>query len=457
MKMIKAVRSFFFGSLARGFISSYFLFMMVGAILLSLPLSLQENQTIHFLDALFISASGLSTTGLSPMVVKDVFNRFGQTILILIIQFGGVGLIMGVALFWLVIRQKITFRQRNMIMTDQNQISREGIVRFVKNIISMIFLIEFLGFVLMTIHLTVQGYFPLTEALYQAMFTTISLFTNAGFDIAPNADSFMMYRDDYFMLTLGMFLMFMGAVGFWPLVELKSWIEAKWHREKFRFSLFSKVLFKLHIGLWMISALIVFLIERDAFLTQVSSFWDGLYVVLFMSLTTRNAGFSTISINELSEGTNVLFMFLMFLGSSPNSAGGGIRTVTLLVSLLGIRAFMRGRSDVVMKERTIKQETVFKAMLVIIVSFLWVGFITQIIVILEPFTFKEILFEVMSAFGTTGLSLGITAQLSYASKALLVLMMFVGRVGVLSLLLMFKPQKDYSSNIKFPEMDVIVG
>lgn len=456
MKIFKGIKTIFFGTLPRGFISSYLLVMLVGAGLLSLPMSLQNGLQLSLIDAFFLASSAISVTGLTPVVLQDVFTRFGKIILLIITQFGGVGLIMAVAIFWLLIRQKITFKQRNMIMTDQNQISREGIVRFLRNVIIMIFLIEFIGFLIIGIHLYVQNYYPLGEALFQGLFLSISLFTNAGFDITVGSESLVPYRSDYVIQSVSIILIFLGSVGFWPLAEFKQWVEAKLKKEKFKFSYFSKILVRLHLIFAIGGALVIYLLERDLFLSQ-GSFWDTVFVSLFTSVTTRNAGFSTIDIAQLDGSTHFFIMFLMFVGASPNSVGGGVRTITFLVALLGIRSFALGRSEVVLHERTIKQETVFKAMVVIIMAFLWVGLNTQLILIVEDLPFEQVLFEVMSAFGTTGLSLGITSQLSVVSKASLVLTMFIGRMGIASLLLFFKPIKDTSSSIKYPEMDVIVG
>ena len=455
MIFLKSLKKIFFGSMIRGFVSSYLFAMLVGALFLRLPFSIQSGQTLSFIDALFISASAISTTGLTPVVVKDVFTPFGHIVLLIIIQFGGIGLIMGVALFWLIIGRKITFRERNMIMIDQNQITRSGVVRFVRNVLLMILLIQGTGFVLMSGYFILTQTFSVGEALFQALFNTISLFTNAGFDISPIGSSFSMYRDDYFLLILGMSLMFLGGVGFWPLAEIKQWFDAKRKKEPYKFTQFTKLLVLLHVGIWVFSALTLFLLEREQFFSQTDTA-DSIFVVLFMSLTTRNAGFSTMNVADFSEATTLFFMFLMFLGSSPNSAGGGIRTVTMFVTILGIISFARGKQAVVYRERTIKQETVMKALVMVIMAFLYNGLIIQAILIIETLSFKEIAFEVLSAFGTTGLSLGITSELSVISRALLVLTMFVGRVSLISLLLMFKP-KGGSSSVRYPEMDIIVG
>jgi len=455
-KVLSLIRKIFYGTYIRGFVSSYLIFMVIGATLLRLPISLQPGVELVWVDALFTAASALSTTGLSTIVVRDTLTIFGQVVLLLIIQFGGIGLIMMVSLFWLVARKKIGFKQRNMMMTDQNQLSRQGIVRFVKSVLIMIFLVEAVAFVIITSYLYLAGYFPIGEALFQALFLTISLFTNAGFDIAPGGDSLQMFRTDYFMQTTAMMLMFLGAVGFWPLSELKEFIVAKWNKETFKFSVFVKTLVILHLSIWLVSALILFGLERTAFLAD-KGFLEGLYYTLFMSLTTRNAGFSTMEVTQFSGSTHILFVMLMFIGASPNSAGGGIRTTTLLLVIFGIKAYALGDQRVIYKARAIKEETVYKSFVAALVGVAVIMTFFFALSVIEPHHPVELAFEVSSAFGTTGLSLGITPYLNTGGKTVLVAMMFIGRIGVLALLLMFKPDKKGPNEVEYPEMDMIVG
>lgn len=459
---MKKIKKFFFGTYIRGFVVSYFLFLMAGATLLKLPISIQDGMTLSWIDAIFVSVSGMSTTGLSTIVVKDVFTVFGQTVLAFILQFGGIGLIMFISTFWLITRRKIGFRERNMIMTDQNQTGRQGIVGFIRNVLIMIFSIEIIGFVVMVIILTVNhsDVFSFGEIMFQSFFLTISMFTNAGFDISPGADSLFMYNTDYAFQTLAMSLMLLGAIGFWPLAEFKQWIQAKIKRKKYEFSLFSKILISMHLGLWIISAVIVYIVEFNGFLADPDiGFVQGAYHCLFMALTTRNAGFATMSMNDMTSTTQVFFGVLMFIGSSPNSAGGGVRTTTFLVTVLGFIAFARGKDQVVIKNKSVKHEAIYRSMLVMIGAAALIILSLFIMTVSEAgqwFGVKEIFFEIASAFGTTGLSLGITSSLSIVGKIVLIMVMFIGRIGVLALLLMFKADKRGSS-VKYPEMDLIIG
>ena len=236
---------------------------------------------------------------------------------------------------------------------------------------------------------------------------------------------------------------------------MKEYIEAKRKKEKYEFSLFTKILVTMHIGLWLGSAILVFGIEFNGYFADKGLF-ESIYYSLFMALTTRNAGFSTMSMNDMSPIIQVLFAILMFIGSSPNSAGGGIRTTTFLLTILGMLSFARGKDQVVISKKSIKQDTINRSMMVVIGAGGLIVFALLIMSASESFTIKEIFFEIASAFGTTGLSLGITSSLSAIGKITLIIVMFVGRVGILALLLMFKGNRA-GSNVQYPEIDIIVG
>lgn len=467
--IVNKIRNYLFGSVIRGFVVSYLLFMLLGAALLKLPPSIQAGVTLSWVDAIFISASALSTTGLTPIVVADTFTGLGLGVLLFIIQFGGIGLIMALALVWLFLKEEIGFSRRNMIMVDQNQFTRAGIVRFVKRIIRIIFLTEAVAIVLFFAILFFSGTFDFFPAIGQSMFTVISLFTNAGFDIAPNADSMFMYRSSYGILTLSMGLMFLGAVGFWPLYDVSQYVIEKFKKNKdedaepFRFQIFTKWFVNLHVGVWIGSAILLAAIEwtQGGLFTSPSapaSFIQGVFDFMFMSLTTRNAGFSTVPVTDFSSSSQLIMTFLMFLGSSPNSAGGGIRTITFMLAILSVISLAKGRKHVIMKHRsvTIKDENIRKSLVVVIMATLLVFIMVVLISLVEPFAVSDIAFEVSSAFGTTGLSTGITSALTVFSKWALIVTMFIGRIGLVALISMFS-KATVESNVSYPEVDVIVG
>jgi len=440
-----------------GYSMSYLFLIIIGASLFMLPVSQQEGVNLSLIDALFTAASAVSVTGLSTIVVADVFSNFGLIVLLLLIQIGGIGLMFLIVFFWLVIKKKIGFSERNMIMTDQNQFSRKGMVKLIRNVLIMFFFIELFGFIIIANYLYFAGYFELREALFQALFLTISLTANAGFDIAPNRDSFQMFSHDFFMQSVGMFLMLMGSIGFWVLSEVKEFIHAKRKNKPFKFSYFVRMLVKLHFFFIVLGAIFIFTFEFNGFLAD-KSLVESIYYSFFMSTTTRNAGFSTMDVNDFSNTTSLIIMMFMFIGASPNSYGGGIRTTSIVVIVLSIKAFAVGKEYVIFNKRKIREDIVQKAYIAL-VSALFIVFSGVVILsAIEPEPLHKILFEVTSAYGTTGLSMGITSSLHGFSKFILVLTMFIGRLGILALVMMIRPNNPLSKpNFQYPEENIIVG
>jgi len=451
--IIRSIVSIFSKTPIRTFVTLYAGVTFLGAILLWLPFSQTNGDPLSFIDALFVSVSGVSTTGLSTVTVATRLNRFGQVILLFLIQFGGIGLIMLIGFFWLTTGKTITLNERKLIATDQNQIRTSQVVRLIRETLQILFVIELIMFGLIAWYLYANSYFSLGDSLFQAFFLTISLTANAGFDIT--GDSLLRYANDYTFQLMAMFLMFVGAVGFWPLVEVKDFIQAKIKRKPFQFSLFAKLLVSMHMLLWVVGAIVIFAIEAGAALSDLTLL-ESMFTSLFMSLTTRNAGFSTIDVSTFSPPTLMMMTALMFIGSSPNSAGGGIRTSTLLLVIGALIAFSQNRRQVIVQKRAIKPATVYKSLLVFVVAIALIIVASFLIMVAEPYGFTEVIFEVTSAFGTTGLSLGITPFLTGFSKAVLIVVMFIGRIGIVALLLIFSTQED-TNRIRYPEIDMIVG
>jgi Trk-type K+ transport system membrane component len=453
---VRKMRRVFLGSYVKTIVTIYAMFTLLGTLLLKLPFSIRAGQTLSFIDAFFVSVSGTSVTGLSSIDVATVLTPIGLTFLALIMQFGGVGLMLFLAGFWILSGKKISLKERSMVVTDQNQLKLGGIIRLVKDVLVIMLLIEAIGFILISSHLYLHDHYAIKDALFNSFFLTISLFTNAGFD--PQS-SMMMFANhqDYFVLTVGMILMFSGSVGYWVLVEVKDFIAAKSKKEKFHFSIYVKLIFWMHLILFIGGALLFFLFEMNHFLSD-KNILDSIYYSFFMSLTTRNAGFSTLDITQLNDPTHLLFIALMFIGASPNSVGGGIRTTCLVILVYAIYSFSIGRNQVVIMKRAVKESTIYKSLVIFTTGIMITFTATILLTIIEPqLEIIPILFEVFSAFGTTGLSLGITSSLTTISKLIIIFVMFVGRVGIVSLLLFFKEERDVVNRVKYPEFDMIVG
>lgn len=431
-------------------VTYYFLTVLIAAILFSLPISRKTNAPWTFMDAIFTAASAVSVTGLTTVNIVDTFSTVGIFLLMIVIQIGGIGIMSISTFFWLLLGRRVGLKHRELIRTDQNQINLAGLVRLLKQIILIILFIECIGaIVLGTYYL---NYFPTwQEAFLQGLFASISATTNAGFDITGK--SLLPFANDYFVQIITMILIILGAIGFPVWIEIKKFLFDK--PKHFRFSLSTKVSTATFFSLLIFGAIIIIIIEMDHFFNG-QSWHQSFFYALFQSTTMRSAGLLTLDINQLSTSTILFMAFLMFIGASPSSVGGGIRTTTFAVNLLFLYNFARGRKSIKIFGREIFQEDITKSQIVLMLAMLLVGVCIFLLTLTEDASLVAIIFEVTSAFGTCGASLGITPDLTNFGKSLLILLMFIGRVGVLSFLMILH-QKEQEPKIHFPRERVIIG
>lgn len=437
----------------RMIILSYFLLIVLTTIFLYLPISQKPGVVLELREAFFTAASAISVTGLTVVSTVDSFSPFGIGVLLVAIQLGGIGIMTLGTFIWLVMGRKILLSQRMLIMVDQNQLNFAGLVSLMKNILGLALLIEFVGaLILGTYYL---GYFGTwQEAYYQGVFASITAFTNAGFDIT--GQSLVPFAHDYFVQFITMLLIMGGAIGFPVLVELRAYLSKK--HKNYRFSLFTKITVTTYFTLVVFGLVSIWLLESQRYYAGME--WhQQLFTSIFNSITARSTGLSTMNIADYSTPTLLLISGLMIIGASPSSAGGGIRTTTLAVIFLTVKSFALGKQDVKVFGRELHEEDIRKAFIVLSV-FVTILFISVILIsALEyhsDFDLLEILFEVSSAFGTCGLSMGITADLSTGSQFILVLLMFMGRIGLVALLFSMK-KKDSSSHFHYPKERIIIG
>lgn len=431
----------------------YFLAVILSTIVLSLPVVYQEGVQIPFIDILFTAVSALSVTGLSSVIISETFNTTGIILLALILQLGAVG-VMAIGTFvWLLLGKKIGLKERRLIMADQNQTTFEGMVRLIKQIIYVLVTIEFLGFLVLGTYFL--QYFPTAgEAYLNGFFGTISAISNGGFDITGM--SLQPFKHDYFVQFINMLLIIFGAIGFPVLIELKRHLFAETEQRRLmRFSLFTKVTTFTFFILIVVGAVFIYLLDSAGFFAD-KSWHEILFYALFQSVTTRSGGLSTLDVSELSEVNHLFMSTLMFIGASPSSSGGGIRTTTFALVVIFIITYARGGKSIRLFGREVYEEDLLKAVTVTLMAIIIVFSAFFIISIIEPFSISEILFEVTSAFGTVGLSLGITNEVTAATKIILMLLMFIGRVGIVTFLLLFKNNKQ-SGNFRYPKEKLIIG
>lgn len=428
--------------------------VFIATILFSLPIALKPGVELSLLDTIFTAVSAVSVTGLAVVSTVDTFSTVGTFLLAFVLQFGGIGIMTLGTFIWLMLGKKIGLKERQLIMTDQNRGTFSGLVQLMKEILKLFWIIEFTGFVILSVYFHLFGYFPTwPEALLQGFFASVSATTNAGFDIT--GVSLVPFANDYFVQSINMILLILGAIGFPVLMEVKGFLKSKKAKEKFNFSLFAKLTTITFFGLTIIGMILILVFDWSNFLID-KTWHEKFFFALFQSVTTRNGGLATMDVSEFSVATQLTLSVLMFIGASPSSVGGGIRTTTLAIILLAIISFSRGKKTVKIFRREIDPEDIIKSFVVISVAIFICGSAVIFLAAYEPFPLMEIIFEVTSAFGTTGLSMGITSELSPIGKQIIIGLMFIGRIGIFSFIFIMRG-KEMREYYHFPKEKVIIG
>ena len=436
---------------AQVIVTYYFIAIAISVILLRLPGVHKPGVEVAFIDSLFTAVSAVSVTGLTAVSILDTYSVFGYFMLILILQLGGIGIMSLGTFIWLIAGKKIGLRERQLIMVDHNQSSLSGVVHLIKEIVKILLLIQIIGAILLTLYFT-QYFDTLKQAAMHGIFTSVSATTNAGFDIT--GQSLFAYHNDYFVQTITSILIVCGAIGFPVLIEVKEFLSNK--NKNFRFSLFTKLTTITYGALLLFGAVMIFLLELFNSFKDMP--WhEKFFTAFFHSVSTRSAGLTTMDVTLFSEGTNFLMSVLMFIGASPSSVGGGIRTTTFAIALLFLIHFSRGKDNIQVFNREVHLIDVYRSYAVIILALVMVFTATLLLSVTEPdVPISSLIFEITSAFGTCGMSLGITEDLSNIGKITIMVLMFIGRVGLISFLFTLGG-KHNKTKYHYPKERVIIG
>ncbi len=430
---------------------SFFSIIIIGSILLSLPVSSRSGEWTPFLNALFTATSATCVTGL---IVYDTFtywSLFGQLVIILMIQIGGIGLMTIITTFAIFRKKKIGLHERMLLKASAGNTRLSGMVRLVKGIILGTLLIEGVGAVFLAIRFVPQ--FGWGEGVYYAVFHAISSYCNAGFDLMGRNEkfsSFTGYETDVLVNVVIMALIVIGGIGFLVWSDILR-CKGRFHR----FSLHSKIVVITTVFLLLAGGFGFFVFEAKGNLAGMS-IPDRILSSMFMSVTTRTAGYNTMDLGTLSESGSLLAMILMLIGGSPGSTAGGIKTTTFAVIFLTICSMSRGNSETTVYKKRFEQNIAKQAISIVSIYLAGILLATMIICALEPFSVREVLFETVSAIGTVGLTQGITTSLGGVSKIILIILMYGGRIGGLSLLLVFGEKKK-EAPIKRPSEQILLG
>lgn len=406
--------------LAVGFLS----LIIIGTILLNLPMASKSGESIGLIDALFTASSAVCVTGLIVVNTAEHWSLFGQVVIITLIQIGGLGIMTMATSVALIMGKKIRLKERLIIKEQLNHETMGGLVKLTKYVVLVTLGIEtvgafFLSFKFIPIYGTVKG-------IWYSVFHSISAFCNAGFDILGN--SITPFVGDVWINIVLCALIILGGLGFAVYLDVYS-------KRRFRdLNLHSKFVISITGILILAGTVLLFLIEYDnPFTLKELSMHDKVLASFFQSNITRTAGFNSIDISAMKDTSAFLFIMLMFIGGSPSSTAGGIKTTTFGTLILTTISTIKGDKDVGVFNRRIREDVINKSLAIIIIGLTWILVVSFILTITENAVFLDVVFETTSAFATVGVSRGITPSLTTAGKLLITLTMYIGRVGALTM------------------------
>lgn len=412
----------------------FLIIILTGSILLSLPISSANGKPTLYLDSLFVSTSAVCVTGLTPVVTATHWNFFGQIIIIILIQIGGLGVMTLSTLVAMLLGKRITLSSRLIIREQVGAKGYSGLVKLIRYVLASTFVIESIGaFILAFSFVPVYGFL---KGIWFSIFHSISSFCNAGFDLIGQESLLGVNTNVMIILPIAL-LVIIGGIGFNVYMDI-----TKYRLNFKRYSLHSKVVLTTTAILLASFTILFFIFEFNNELT-IGRLPVGYKLLnsFFQSVTLRTAGFSAMSQTGLHNSSTIMSMVAMIIGAAPASTGGGVKVTTVALIIMVLVSEIRGDDDIIMFNKTIKFTQVKKAIAAFIIYMLWILVVGNIIVFTEPFKTSDVLYEVISALGTVGISRGITAILSPLSKILLIITMFFGRVGILTIIFATKKRK----------------
>ena len=431
--------------------------IMVGAFLLCLPISNKNGEWLSFVDSLFTATSSVCVTGLAVFDVAVELTLFGQIVVLLLIQVGGLGFVTITTFLFVLVGKKINYSTRMALQESLNQENNQGIVKTMQRVLIITFGCELAGFLMLApsmIHFSGDFW----SGIFKALFLAVSAFCNAGFDplgaSTPTLSNLIPMADNAFVLIPVMLLIVFGGIGFIVILDIFK----KDNNQR-------KLMLHTRVVLWMTGILIfagagLFMLLEWNNPNTIGSMSTGNKILnaFFQSITTRTAGFATIDQAALNPVSQVLSGFLMFVGGSPASIAGGIKTTTLFILLLMIFRNTDKNGNIIYKNKKIKNSLLSKAVRITLIAVMLVVVSTISIYLIEgsAYSFGAVIYEVISAVCTVGLSFGITPVLSIPSKLILSVLMYTGRIGMLAIPLAFKI-KDYGVEIEYVEAKITVG
>ncbi|MEE0966256.1 MAG: TrkH family potassium uptake protein [Bacilli bacterium] len=437
---------------------SFFMVIIIGALLLSLPVC--HTSDIPFIDHLFTATSATCVTGLVSVVVAEEYTLLGQMIIILMIQIGGLGFLTLMSMFLVKFKKRLSYTNKIVMQEALNQNSLKDIEIFIQRVIKYTFFFESIGALLLVFEF-VPDYG--LKGLYYAVFHSISAFCNAGFDVLGSS-SLIAYQDNLLVNLTISFLIIAGGLGFVVWIELKDKIIAVFKR-KIRFkkmlsslSVHSKIVISMTCLLLISGTVLFFCLEYNNTLSGLS-LPVKLLISFFQSVTLRTAGFASVNMAMLKDATKLFMCIYMFIGGSPAGTAGGIKTVTFAMILLSCYSLIEGNDHISVFKRKISQVIVKRALMISFISLSMTLVALMILSVSENQSFINLMFEVYSAFATVGLTAAVTPLLTNVGKLVVIFLMYIGRIGPITMLLIFVKRYNQlnGKEIEYPHGDVLIG
>lgn len=432
---------------------SFIFVIAVGTLLLMLPRATMDGKFLSLIDAAFTSTSAVCVTGLVVVDTSSHFSPIGRIIIMMLIQVGGLGLMTLSTFFAVMFAGGLSVRVKVLMKDLLSQESLSEGTSLLKRILLFTFIVEYTGSILL--YLSLGGSFSDFDRhlYYDSLFHSISAFCNAGFSIYADGLMFHTIQSNYYYLSVIMALIVLGGIGFYTLTDVSHNIYKKKHIRHLKVS--SKIVLITTLILIVVGCLVFFVFENHN--SQLLTFSDRLFHSLFLSITARTAGFNTISMELLTPATAMFLIILMWIGASPGSTGGGIKTTTFALAVITLFNIIRGKERIEVLNREINVNNSRQASMVIISSLIFLGIGTTLLVWLEPkLNPLDLIFEATSAISTVGLSRNITTNLGIFGKIIIIILMFVGRIGVLTFFLsLHKPKPE--PNYRLPNEKIMIG
>lgn len=447
-------------------VAGFLTVILVATVLLMLPISSQSGQTTDFIDALFTSTSAVCVTGLVVVNTLEYWSLFGKIVILLCIQIGGLGFMSLVSMIFVFMGKKITLKNRLIMQEAFSFNTTAGIVRFAKAVVQLTFLVEGIGALLLSFVFVPE--YGLVKGIGYSIFHAISAFCNAGFDIVGQ-NSLVPYVGNGIVNFTVMGLIIAGGLGFCVWIDTYNMIKMKrqsaehftWKQAFYKLPLHTKLVWMITIILIVSGFIFFFVVEfRNPATLGALSLKDKVYAALFQSVSPRTAGFNTLPLAELTPASKLMTVVLMFIGGSPAGTAGGVKTVTIGVLILCALSTIKGRESTVVYKRRIPMSVIARALTVVMIAIAVVIGTLMILTVTEDASFMDLLFEVVSAFGTVGLTLGITPDLTAIGKIIIIILMFIGRLGTITIavaLMVRQGKAKEKQGIQYPEEKVMVG